>query len=348
MTPRAAGPLETALAAFPRVELTRAETPLQRLNHVSERLDLDVWMKRDDLTDLALGGDKARKLEYELARAVGQGADTLVTCGSSQSNFARLVTAAARRLGLECALVLSAGHHPEPQGNLLIVRLMGADVRIVDTTDIWDLEGDCLALCDELRAAGRHPYYVPVSGTTATSCLGYVRAGFELNDQLRAAALRPAAVYVPFGTGGIFTGLRLAFAESQPAPALIGVSVNRDRSSCEELARKREAEVCSLLGVSLAPAPVALELRDDQLGGGYGEPTPACLDAIVELASREGILLDPVYSGKVVAALLADGRAARWVPGTTVVMLHSGGVPALFAYQDELLTHLSSTSVATG
>ena len=342
------GPLQTALAAFPRVELTRTETPLQRLNRLSARLDLDVWIKRDDLTDLALGGDKARKLEYELARALDQDAGTLVTCGSSQSNFARLVTAAARRLGLECALVLSPGHHPEPQGNLLIVQLMGAHVRMVDTRDIWDLEDECLALCDELRTAGRRPYYVPVSGTTATSCLGYVRAGFELVDQLRAAALRPAAVYTPFGTGGIFTGLQLAFAERQPAPALIGVSVNRDRRSCEELARQRAAEVCSLLGVSPAPAPVALDLRDDQLGGGYGEPTPACLEAIVELASSEGILLDPVYSGKVAAALLADGRAARWAPGTTVVMLHSGGVPALFAYQNEVLTHLNSTGAATG
>lgn len=343
------GPLETALTAFSRVELTRAQTPLQRLNRLSERLDLDLWMKRDDLTDLALGGDKARKLEYELARALEHGADTLVTCGSSQSNFARLLTAAACRLGLECALVLSAGHHSEPQGNLLIVQLMGAQVRMVDTTDIWDLEGECLALCDELRAAGRHPYYVPVSGTTATSCLGYLRAGFEVVDQLQAAALRPAAVYTPFGTGGIFTGLQLAFSERQPAPALIGVSVNRDRRSCEELVRRRAAEVWSLLDVPPAPAqaPVALELRDDQLGGGYGEPTPACLDAIVELAQREGILLDPVYSGKVAAALLADGRAGRWPSGTTVVMLHSGGVPALFAYHEEVLAHLNSTSTAT-
>jgi len=346
--PRPAGPLETALAAFPRVELTRAETPLQRLDHMSERLDLDVWMKRDDLTDLALGGDKARKLEYELARAVDQGADTLVTCGSSQSNFARLLTAAARRLGLECALVLSAGHHPEPQGNLLVVRLMGAHVRIVDTPDIWDLEDECLAFCDELRAAGRHPYYVPVSGTTTISCLGYVRAGLELIDQLQAAALRPAGVYTPFGTGGIFTGLRLAFAERRPAPALIGVSVNRDRRSCEELARQREAGVRSLLGLTPDPAPVALELRDDQLGGGYGQPTPACLDAIAEFAKSEGVLLDPVYSGKVAAALLADGRAARWTPGTTVVILHSGGVPALFAYHSEVIAHLSSTSASTG
>jgi 1-aminocyclopropane-1-carboxylate deaminase/D-cysteine desulfhydrase-like pyridoxal-dependent ACC family enzyme len=342
------GPLETALTAFPRVELTRAQTPLQRLNQLSERLDLDVWMKRDDLTDLALGGDKARKLEYELARALEHGADTLVTCGSSQSNFARLVTAAARSLGLECALVLSAGHHPEPQGNLLIVQVMGAQVRTVDTTDIWDLEGECLALCDELRAAGRRPYYVPVSGTTATSCLGYVRAGFELIDQLQAAALRPAAVYAPFGTGGIFTGLQLAFSERQPAPALIGVSVNRDRSSCEELVRRRAAEVRSLLDVPPAPVPVALELRDDQLGDGYGEVTPACLEAIVELAQSEGILLDPVYSGKVAAALLADGRAGRWPTGTTVVMLHSGGVPALFAYHNEVRNHLNSTSAATG
>jgi D-cysteine desulfhydrase len=338
------GPFEVALARFPRIELTRADTPLQRLHHLSRRLDLDVWIKRDDLTDLALGGDKARKLEYELARAVAEGADTLVTCGSSQSNFARLVTAAARRIGLNCALVLSAGHHPENQGNLLVVRLMGAQVRMVDTADIWDLEDACLTLCDELRSGGHHPYYIPVSGTTALSCLGYVRAGFELIDQLELAGVRSAAVYAPFGTGGIVTGLRLALAERQSTANLIGVSVNRDRAACEDLAEQRAAELRSLVGISAGETSVAPELRDDQLGRGYGHVTPACLDAMAEVASAEGILLDPVYTGKVAAALIADARAGRWSPGATVVMLHSGGVPALFAYHQEVLQHLAETS----
>jgi D-cysteine desulfhydrase len=340
------GPFEVAVATFPRIKLTRAETPLQRLHHLSMRLDLDVWMKRDDLTDLALGGDKARKLEYELARAVAEGADTLVTCGSSQSNFARLVTAAARRLGLSCALVLSAGHHPETQGNLLVVRLMGAQVRMVDTADIWDLEDECVTLCSELRSGGHRPYYIPVSGTTATSCLGYGRAGFELIDQLERAGVRSAAVYAPFGTGGIFTGLRLAFAERQSTATLIGVSVNRDRAACEDLAEQRAAEVRSLVGISGSETSVATELRDDQLGAGYGHVTPACLDAMAEVGSAEGILLDPVYTGKVAAALLADARAGRWSPGATVVMLHSGGVPALFAYHQEVLQHLAKTGLA--
>lgn len=338
--------LESRLAGFPRIELTRDRTPLQHLRHLSRRLARDVLLKRDDLTDLTLGGDKPRKLEYELAAAVADGADVLVACGSSQSNFARLITAAARRLGLDCALVLNHGRHSEDQGNLLVVRLMGAEVRMVDKPDIWDLERECLDLCDELRDRGRSPYYVPVSGTTARSSLGYLRAGFELADQLADAGHTPAALYSPFGTGGIFTGLALALRERRHHFPLIGVSVNGDRQRCARLLQERVTEVTTLLGQE--PRDLGhTELRDDQLGGGYGEVTPSCLDAIVELAETEGVLLDPVYSGKVAAALLADLRADRWPAGSTVVMIHSGGVPAIFAYHAELLAHLAGRRKTT-
>jgi 1-aminocyclopropane-1-carboxylate deaminase/D-cysteine desulfhydrase-like pyridoxal-dependent ACC family enzyme len=334
------GPLEERLAAVPRVSLTRADTPLQELGNLSRELGIRVALKRDDLTDLALGGDKPRKLEYELARAVEAGADTIVACGSSQSNFARLVTAAARRLGMSCELVLSRGHHPETQGNLLAIRLMGAGVRLVDIPDIWELESSCLALVGELRAAGRRPYYVPVSGTTPASCLGYVRAGFELAGQLEALGMRPAALYTPFGTGGIFAGLYVALRERGVTVPMVGISVNRDRAACEDLLRRRLEDIAGMLDVAPLPVDGGVELRDDQLGAGYGHPTDACLDAIVTFARAEGVLLDPVYSGKVGAGVLADARAGRWPRASTVLMLHSGGVPAIFAYHDELVTHL--------
>jgi D-cysteine desulfhydrase len=328
----------TVLDGHARIELTRAPTPLQHLPSLSARLGVRVAMKRDDLTDLALGGDKPRKLEYELAVPVREGTDWLVGCGSAQSNFARLLTAAARRLGLGCSLVLAKGDHPEDQGNLLMVRLMRADVRLLDTDDVWDLDAQCLALCDELRRAGRRPHYVPVSGTTPTSCLGYVRAGLELAAQLETARLEPDAIYVPFGTGGIAAGLALGLREANRELLLVGCSVNRPAELCAEQFASLVSEVQALLG--LAPSPLAIEVRDDQLGDGYGKVTAGCLAAIQELAEREGILLDPVYSGKVAATLTADCRSGRWPPGAQVVMLHSGGVPALFAYHNEIMQAL--------
>lgn len=317
-----------------RIPLTRMPTPLQRLPHLSDRLGVRVAIKRDDLTDLALGGDKPRKLEYELAGPVRDGADWLVGCGSAQSNFARLLTAAARRLGLGCSLILAAGEHPEDQGNLLTVRLMGADVRLVDTDDVWDLDAQCLALCAELRQQGHRPHYVPVSGTTPTGCLGYVRAGFELAAQLDESRFQPDALYVPFGTGGIAAGIAIGLHTAGKNIPLIGCSVNRPASDCVEQFDTLVPKIQTLLGFS--PPRLEIEIRDDQLGDGYGKVTDNCLAAITDLAQTEGILLDPVYSGKVAATLLADCRSGRWPSGANVIMLHSGGVPALFAYHNDI------------
>jgi 1-aminocyclopropane-1-carboxylate deaminase/D-cysteine desulfhydrase-like pyridoxal-dependent ACC family enzyme len=323
------------LDRHPRIELTRAPTPLQHLPHLSARLGVQLAVKRDDLTDLALGGDKPRKLEYELAGPVRDGVDWLVGCGSAQSNFARLLTAAARHLGLGCSLVLARGEHPEDQGNLLVVRLMGGDVHLVDTDDIWDLDAQCLALCDELRLRGHRPHYVPVSGTTPVSCLGYVRAGFELATQLDEDRLDPAALYIPFGTGGIAAGLAVGLHAAGKDVPLIGCSVNRPADACARQFADLVAKVQAILG--LPPSPLEAEVRDDQLGAGYGKVTDSCLAAIHDFAETEGLLLDPVYSGKVGATLLADCRSGRWPADAQIVMLHSGGVPAIFAYSDDVL-----------
>ena len=305
-------------------------------------MDAGLWLKRDDLTDLALGGDKPRKLEYELGKALAEGADIVVTTGSSQSNFARLLTAAARHLGLEAALVLAEGHHPTFQGNLLLVRLLGARVRLVREDDIWNLDQGARELCDELRAEGRRPYLIPVSGTTPLACLGYVRAGIELAAQLQEGGVAPAAIYCPFGTGGIVAGLLVGLNAAGLQPTVVGVSVNRERGALTGLLEGWLAGLGELLAGDFRGLADRAELRDDQLGSGYGAPTEAGLDAIATFARTEGILLDPVYSGKTAAALLQDLAGGRWAPGEQLVMLHSGGVPALFAYHEELQAHLAA------
>lgn len=332
--------IASALARYPRESLARTPTPLQHLPHLSDHLGVEVYLKREDLTDLALGGDKPRKLEYELARARAAGADTIVTCGAAQSNHARLTTAAARTLGLDAAVVLAGDSHVQLQGNLLTVYLMGARVHFVATADHWDLERHALELCDRLRAEGRKPYYIPVSGSTPHSCLGYVRGGLELADQLAELGVRLDAIYAPFGTGGIFAALLLTLRECGIDCPLVGISVNRDRERCQENLEKWWASLCDLLDRDARRPRGGHEIHDTFVGRAYGDATEACLDAILLVARTEGILLDPVYSGKVAAGFLAHHAAGRWSPGQRVLLVHSGGIPALFAYHREIQAHL--------
>lgn len=337
--------IEDTLNSYPRVSLTRLPTPLHPLPHVSARLGLSVSIKRDDLTDLVFGGDKPRKLEYEVAQALAHGADTLVTCGSSQSNHARLTTAAARKVGMQCAVVLSRDRYEAFQGNLLTVYLMGAQVHLVESSDHWSLEQQARDLCETLRLQGRVPHYISVSGTTPHSCLGYVRCGLEIADQMSDQGLRLDAIYVPFGTGGIFTGLLLALREKGVSCPLIGISVNRKREQCYESQERWWAALCHLLGRDPHLSRMPFEIYDEFIGREYGDPTEASLDAIQLMAETEGILLDPVYSGKMMSGFLAHYAAGRWSPGSHVLLLHSGGTPALFAYHEEIKAHLSKRGV---
>ncbi len=332
--------IEEALKKYPKERLTRVPTPLQFLPNLSKNLGLNFYLKRDDLTDLALGGDKPRKLEYEIAQAKAKGADYLVTCGSAQSNHARLTTAAARRLGLDVAVVLSHDRWHAIQGNLLTVYLMGARVEMVQTKDHWDLEEHALALCKTLASEGRKPHYIPVSGTTPHSLLGYVNGALETYEQMSALGVLPDAVYLPFGTGGIFTAMLLTFREKDIHTPFFGISVNRNLKKCKENLGKWWSELCKLLDVNPSTSRGTFTLYDEFIGKEYADPTEASLDAILKMATTEGILLDPVYSGKVFSGFLSHYAAGRWEKGQTVFMLHSGGTPALFAYADYLEKHL--------
>ncbi len=329
-----------ALSQYSRETLTRTPTPLDFLSHLSAQLGPNLYLKRDDLTDLALGGDKPRKLEYELAEARAQGATILVTCGSAQSNHARLTTAAARQLGLECAVVLSRDQYLAFQGNLLTVYVMGAQVHVIDTEDHWDLERHAKKICENLKQDGHNPYYIPVSGTTPRSCLGYVRAGLELAGQIVEQGLELDAVYTPFGTGGIFTATLLALRERDIHCPVIGISVNRELARCREHLDRWWDALCDLLQRNPSRSRGSFEIYDEFIGREYGDPTEASLDAILLMAQTEGVLLDPVYSGKTCSGLLAHCTEGRWGPGHRILMIHSGGVPALFAYHNEIKAHL--------
>ena len=332
------GDINAALARYPRESLTRLPTPLHSLPSLGARLGVDLWMKRDDLPDLALGGDKPRKLEYEVAAARAAGADTLVTCGSAQSNHARLTAAAARRLGMSCTVVLSDDQWRALQGNLLTVFLLGANVEIVKVSDHWDLEKHALDHCSRIDAAGGRAHYIPVSGTTPISCLGYVGAGLEIADQIEEHSISLDAVYAPFGTGGVFTGILRALRERGIDCPMVGISVNRDQSTCEKQLEHWWRALGDLLDLPADRSPGAYELYDGFVGREYGDPTEASLDAILDMGESEGILLDPVYSGKGMAGLIDLCRKGVFKKDQTVVFLHTGGAAALFAYQEHFET----------
>lgn len=337
--------IRTALEQYPRVSLTRTPTPLQHLEHLSNQLDVNVYIKRDDLTDLTFGGDKPRKLEYEIAQAQKQGADTLVTCGSSQSNHARLTTAAARRLGMDCVVVLSQDQWQAFQGNLLTVYLMGATVKLVETEDHWDLEKHAMDVIADLEAKGHKPHFIPVSGTTPHSCLGYVRGALETIDQLIEDDIQLDAVYTPFGTGGIFSAMLLTFREMRIDCPFVGISVNRNLDKCKENLEKWWAALCDLLDIDPQRERGEHHIYDEFIGREYGDPTEACLDAIIIMGQAEGILLDPVYSGKMFSGFLAHHQQGRWQSGQNILLLHSGGTPALFAYHSAIKQHLIDKGV---
>lgn len=330
-----------------RAKLFPFRVALQALPQLRARLGLNLSIKRDDLTDLAFGGDKPRKLEYEIAQAQARGADTLVTCGSSHSNHARLTTAAARKVGMQCAVILSRDRYQEFQGNLLTVYLMRAEVHLVEASGHWDLEWQALDFCETLRFQGRTPHYTPVSGTTPHSCLGYVGFGLEIASQVAEPGLRLDAIYLPFGRGGIFTGILLALRAKGITCTLIGISVNRKREQCYESLERWWIELCCLLECNPHLPRMPFEIYDDYIGSEYGDPTEACLDAIILMAQTEGILLDPVYSGKVASGFLAHYAAGLWPSNSKVLLLHSGGTPALFAYHAEIKAHLSKRGVPT-
>lgn len=337
--------LASELEKYPRVPLITSATPLQHLEHLSDKLNVNFYLKRDDLTDIALGGDKPRKLEYEIAQAQTMNADILVTCGSAQSNHARLTTASARKVGMDCAVVLSHDQWESFQGNLLTVYLMGAQVKIVNTGDHWDLEKHARALCEELKAQGRKPYYIPVSGTTPYSCLGYIRGALETIGQLNEQDVQVDVVYTPFGTGGIFSAMLLAFRQNGIECPFVGISVNRRLDQCYPNLEKWWVALCELLDRDPEQSRGRYDLYDEFIGEDYGLPTEAGLNAIQLMAQTEGILLDPVYSGKVFSGFLAHHQAGRWQNNENILMLHSGGVPALFAYHDPIKQHLMAHGI---
>jgi D-cysteine desulfhydrase family pyridoxal phosphate-dependent enzyme len=325
---------------LPRYSLAQLPTPITDAARLREALGGPskcprILIKRDDLTALGLGGNKARKLEYLIADALAKGAHTVITTGAVQSNHARMTAAAARIAGLRCVLVLSSRYDVPPvEGNLLLDELFGAEVRFVPAEDpMFAVGKDESVVADVVRdeqAAGRVPYVIPVGGSSAIGALGYVSGTEELIGQLRAMDVSPTRLYFGSGSRGTQAGLTLGAKLSQAPYQLWGVAVSAGEP--EKIVRAMNAanDAAALLGVDTRVGREDLFTDQGFIGEGYGIPTPLALEAIDLLAKTEAILLDPVYTAKGFSALLAHVRAGDIPPTDTLVFLHTGGTPALF------------------
>jgi D-cysteine desulfhydrase family pyridoxal phosphate-dependent enzyme len=331
------------LDAVERVRLADLPTPVEEAPRLAEHAGLArLLIKRDDKTGLALGGNKARKLEYDLAVAVRESADVLVTIGGWQSNHAAMTAAAGRRLGLETKLVLGGPDFERFDGNLLLDVIFGAEIRyLVDDDANESLAAAMDDWVRELRRAGRKPHALPIGGSTGAGALGYARAVLELAGQLGDS---PVQLVTAVGSCGTLAGLILGARCFLPRARVVGVSVSRAASAIAERTAELVRDGARLLGIESSVSTGDVECHDGYAGG-YGVPTPAGQDAILTAARLQGLILDPVYTGKAMSGLLGLARRRVLDPAVPVVFLHTGGSPITFAFEHAFRDHAVCTKI---
>jgi len=328
------------LSKFARVSLAHLPTPLEHLPRLSEHLGgPDIYVKRDDCTGLATGGNKTRKLEFSMGEAVEQGADTIITVGAIQSNHVRQTAAAACKLGMACEVLLEhrIGHPTKTyttSGNVFLDRIFGANLREYPGGTDFDVEMDAVAA--EVRANGGTPYIIPGGASNTVGALGYVGCGIELLEQFSEQGLTIDHLVTATGSAGTHAGLAVGLRGSGSDLPILGIGVNAPQDVQEERVYDLAVETADLVG---APGCVAREdiIADcNYIGPGYGEPTESMNEAVLMLARFEGLLFDPVYSGKALAGMIDYVRQGRFIKGQKIVFLHTGGSAGLFAYADVL------------
>ena len=336
----------------PRFRLARLPTPLLDARRLRDALGgadrcPRILFKRDDLTDLALGGNKARKLEFLIGDALRKGAKAVITTGGAQSNHARMTAAAAAIAGLRAALVLTTDDDaPEIQGNLLLDRVLGAEVHFVHGAEAKsgsaaEAEAECvIQLMAAFEADGLRPYFIELGGSDAVGALGYVDASRELTKQLLEPGFEPSRLYYASGSRGTQAGLELGAQLFGASYRPIGIAVSGGEPEKRDHAVRVAREAAELLGVAANLDPERMITDQGYYGEGYAIPTPGCVEAIRIVARSEGVLLDPVYTGKAMAGMIDHIRQGLIDPAETVVFLHTGGVPGFFAQSRKVLAML--------
>jgi D-cysteine desulfhydrase len=336
------------LSRFPRRRYTSFATPLEFLPHFSKALAAScpggkgprIWIKRDDMLGLFPGGNKTRKLEFLVADALAQGADTLVTCGAPQSNHCRITLAAAVKEGLKCRFVLEErvpeSYRPDASGNNFMFRLLGVEA-ITVVPGGSNMAAAMQKVADEVARLGRKAYIIPGGGSNALGGLGYVACAQELQEQLFEQGIAIDRVVVGSGSSGTHGGMVAGFLGNHIRIPITGVGVSRDPADQAPLVQKEAQAVLDLLGVNLRVKPEDVHCVGGYWQPKYSVPNARMVEAVQMLARTEGIPLDPVYTGKIMAGLIGMARAGELKAGENVLFLHTGGLPSLHAYEAEVL-----------
>jgi D-cysteine desulfhydrase len=335
--------LDKALNAFGRADLLQGTTRIQRAERLEQQLGLpdqgvSLYLKRDDHMLIGGGGNKLRKLEFHIGAALKNGIDTIITVGGIQSNHARLTAAVCARLGITCELILTrsvpkADMDYELNGNVLLDQLFGAELHVLAKG------ADSLAMAEiratRLRETGRKVMVIPTGGSTPLGSLGYASCATEIVQQEAELGVRFAHVVVPNGSAGTHAGLAAGFELlGRGASTVKSWSVLADREASAARTLQLTQDTLALLGSSAKLQADVINVDGSQLGEGYGLPTQAMLEAVRLMARCEGLLVDPVYSGKAFAGLLADLRQGRYRSGDNVLFIMTGGTPGLYAYRE--------------
>ncbi|MBN3802117.1 D-cysteine desulfhydrase [Paraburkholderia sp. Ac-20336] len=333
------------LSKFPRLSLGHLNTPLEPMPRLSALLKGPrLYIKRDDCTGLATGGNKTRKLEFLMADALAQQADTVITQGATQSNHARQTAAAAARLGLRCIILLEdrTGNRDSNylySGNVFLERLMGAPTRTYAAGT--DMNAAMQAVADEVRAAGGKPYVIPGGGSNRIGALGYVNCAMEILVQANQQNLVVHRVVHATGSAGTQAGLVTGFDGMNSGIGVLGIGVRAPKEAQEASVYRLACETAAQLGMPDAVKRERVIANCDYVGDGYGLPTPGMIEAVTLVAQTEGILLDPVYSGKGMAGLIDLIRKGHFDRDENVVFVHTGGSAALFGYLEPFASQLA-------
>jgi len=345
------------LSRFARRRYTPFATPIEPLPRFSAALAAscpggrgpEVWVKRDDMLGLFPGGNKTRKLEFLVADALVQGADTLVTCGAPQSNHCRITLAAAVKEGLQCRFVIeeriAGSFNDQASGNHFLFRLLGVEAITVVPAGT-NMGAAMQAVSDELAAAGRKGYIIAGGGSNALGGLGYVACAQEMQQQLFDQGLQFDRIVVGSGSSGTHGGLVAGFLGNHIQIPILGIGVSRDPADQEPLVHREAQAVFDLLGVKSSVPREAVVSVGGYWQPKYSVPNRRMVEAVQMAARTEGLLLDPVYTGKVMAGLIGEARRGAIGAGERVLFLHTGGLPSLHVYEDVLLGRHVGTDIA--
>lgn len=329
------------LAKFPRRRYTIGPTPLEFLPRFTEAVGgPQIYIKRDDLLGLTSGGNKTRKLEFLVADALAQKADTLITCGAVQSNHCRLTLSAAVKEGLKCRLVLEervpGSYNPEASGNNFLFQLLGVE-KIIVVPAGSDMMAAMNSVAKELEAEGRKGYVIPGGGSNAIGATGYVACAQEIQDQLFQMGIEIHQVCVASGSAGTHAGLLTGFLGCNMNIPIVGIGVSRDPQDQDPLVHKVAVETAKRLGIRQEIEKDSVVTFGDYWRPQYSVPNAKMVEAVNLMAKTEGILLDPVYTGKAMAGLIDLCRNGYFKKEENLLFVHTGGSPALYAYQKVLL-----------